>query len=881
MYLQLRKFNPFKYIKFLFLILLPVFIVSTSLISSTQGVVRYSEENLKKLFNSSTRYIVELSGNWDRSTDGNEWTTVSLPLTDANKEKVIYKKNLSIDPNMVKKYSWSLNFFGLSDQVEIYLNNQLLGKYFGAMTPFSVNIPQNLISGRQNVLQLVVTPADKFSELIKDKNLYFKYNSIGIPREIFLVGTPQIWIKDINYRTSVSDDLSSANISAKVTIASGQLAGLNLLNNDSLLNHFTGKTTVNVSAEIFSAATNSAVATSASQELSFENERSSNINFNFSINNPELWSPDTPNLYYIKVKISHNGSDIDEYSQNIGIRSVKTNVKQGYSGSLLVNGKPFVIKGIDYIEDHYNTGASLTPYRMEQDVILMKTLGANLIRFKYAVPHPYLAYLCDKYGMFFTVDVPLYNVPSDFFSIYEIKSRMKNLVERITSDYNAHPATFGYSLGEGLIENQPVEAAYSDLINLFKSSTDKLLIKSILLGTSKFATDKIDLINVIDNRKYIEYGLLDKKIKNIIERADGKPVIINFGFPIQINNSNGYSDPLSLEAQRNYILHNVNLVNNNKLAGLIYWAFNDYRINNPLMAVNNDEQDVVTVGLFNRARQQRLSYSTLQAFYTGQEEQPLLTAGSYSETIPLVYIIGGLLLITIIFAFTQRFKRFREYLMRSVLRPYNFYADIRDQRIISIGQTLLLAFIISLSVGLYHSAILYFLRTSDIAQMHFMSVIMVDSLLPGLFRLIWQPLYMSLIIAAVYFLIIFILAGVIRLLSLFVKSRIYYTDTLTIAVWASVPLLIMLPVSIFISKLLSAFPYLTLTVLVITLLFYIWVIFRMIKASTVVFDIRPSKAYLIGAGILLLVIIAKVWILNTTNSLFSYVSYLYQYIMNS
>ncbi len=885
MNIKFRKFNPFKFIKYLFLIIIPVIIITPSLISSTQGSVRYSEEKLSILFPSTTRQVIELSGNWDKSTNGNDWTTVSLPSTDGNKDRVVYKKNLSIDPSMIKKYSWALHFYGLSDQVEVYLNSQLIGKYFGAMTPFSVNIHKNLLKPNQNILQLVVTPADKYSELIKEKNIYFKLNSIGIQREIFLVGTPQVWIKEINYKTQLNNTFNSANINAKVDIASGQISGLQFNQNDSTSTsniNVIGKVNVSINASIYTKADNTLIATSEPQNITMENERTASLNFNFNVANPLLWSPESPNLYYVKVSISTGGSLIDELSQNLGIREVKTINKSNNSGVITLNGQPFVIKGIDYIEDHYNTGSSLTPYRMEQDIILLKTMGANLVRFKYSVPHPYLVYLCDKYGLFLTVDVPLYNVPSDFFNVYEIQSRMKNLVERITQNYNGHPATFAYCISEGLIETPNVLSTLEALSSRFKANTDKLLMKSILLGSKQISTKNIDIITVLDNRKYLPYETLYNQIRNILSISEGKPVVINFGFPIQINNSNGYSDPLSLEAQRNYMLHNANLVNNNKLAGLIFWAFNDYKLNNPLLTVNNYNQDIASVGLFNQGRQQRLSYSTLQAIYTSQQEQPLLTAGSYNETIPIFYIITCLLLIIILFTFSQRFKRFRENLTRSLIRPYNFYADIRDQRIKSNGHTLILAFIIALSVGLYISAILYNLRSSDIAQQFLMSFINFDAILPGLFNLIWLPHYMTLTIATIFILAIFIIAGFIRLISLFVKSRIYYTDTLTVVVWACVPLLILLPVALFISKLLSAFPYLTLFVLLLTLVLFVWVLFRIIKATTVVFDIKkPIISYSIGAGFAVIVLVAFLFILNSSISTFSYLSYLYQYLLNS
>ncbi len=865
------------------LLLLPLFFVGSALISSEQGRLRYSEDKIKCLYNTSTRQIFELSGNWQMSSDELNWETVSLPATRDNKSKIVFKRKLSIDPTIANKYTWALNFLGIDDHIEVYLNEQLVGKYFGGMTPFSVKIPANLIHNKSNQLKLIVTPPDEFSQRIKEQNIYAKKVSIGVLREIFLVGTPQVWVKDVYYKTALSADNQRADINAKVTIASGQIA--NLLNDayfkDSLGMKISGKVQVEVAATIRSKSTGLSVAESAPQSLTFENERANTLSMNFAIQYPQLWAPDSPNLYDINVRVSKAGRIIDEYSQPLGISSIKA-VKNSDKNSLFyLNGSPFIIKGVDYIEDHVATGQSLSPYRMEQDIIAMKTLGVNLIRFKHTAPHPYFSYLCDKYGIFITAEVPIYNVPSQFFSVYEVQSRMKNIAERLTQNYDNHPSTFAFGIGEGIIEgSSQVANLQKELIKTIKYTSSKLVFKNVLIGSAFFSTEGIDFIGFKDSRKYLTLEQLNAKMPKLIELSAGKPLFINFGFPMQIGNSNGYTDPITMEAQRNYMMHIANLVNNYKLAGLVYWAFNDYQLNNPLMTVNNPQQDECSVGLFSRARHQRLTYSTLQVLYTDQDEQPILTAGSYSESTPIIYIIAGLFTAIALVAFTRRFKRFREYLLRAVLRPYNFYADIRDQRIISIGQTFLLAFVNSIAVGLFFSAMLYYLRSSEIAQQAIMTCLPIKSILPGFYKLIWQPEYMCLIIAALGLLTVFIISGIIRIFSLFVKSRIYYSDTITIVVWASTPLLLLLPISMVLIKVLALVPQLIIPIIILSIAIYLWVVFRIIKSTTVVFDVNPIFSYSIAGAFIGVIALLKILYLNSSNAIFSYLDYLYKYIMN-
>ncbi len=866
--------------KFGFMFILTISLLSFScLISQEQGKSRYSPDRLKNIISSSTRLINELNGSWEKSYDDKQWETTTVPNTDYNKDRVIYKKNLQFDNKLVKNYTWSLYFLGLDDNVEVYLNEQLIGKYFGGMTPFTVKIPQNLIYNKTNILKLVVTPADDYSAKIRELNIYSQKLSIGLIREVFLIATPHIWVKDINFKTKINSDNSSAQINTKVNIASGEINSLlsQSFLKDSLGLKMNGKTSVDITAVLKNKTSGETVSESVSQQVEFENERAVTLNYNFTLSKFELWSPATPNLYEVYVKVSKSGKLIDDLSQSLGLY----NLQVTQSGFLL-NGNPFVIKGVDYVEDHIATGQSLSPYRMEQDVISMKTLGANLIRFKQNAPHPYFAYLCDKYGMMISVETPLYNVPDQLLNFYEVRSRMNNIAERLALNYDYHPSLFAYGIGEGIIESNPKTKEYfNTIIKTIRNLSTKPIFKNVLLGSKIIDTDGIDFIGIKDNREFLSNQLILSKILKIKEIVRNKPIVLNYGFPIQPLNSNGYTDPLTVEAQRYYILSINNIVKNNALAGSIFWSFNDFELNNPLITTNNEDSYLCSSGLFDRDRRQRLSYSTLQIIYTDQNEQPILSAGSYSESTPYIFLIAGLILALSLGLFIRRFKRFREYLFRAILRPYNFYADIRDQRIISIGQTFWLAFVNSITIGLFFSAIMYYFRTSDIAQSFYNLIFPFKWLQISLYKLIWQPELLSLIIAAIGFLTVFIIAGIIRVFALFVKSRIYYTDTIAITVWASTPLIILLPISIVLIKVLVFLPAIAIPMLALTLLIYLWIIVRILKATAVVFDVKSLWVNLIGGGFIFLIVLLKLLYLNHATSLFNYMDYLVKYIFNT
>ena len=49
---------------------------------------------------------------------------------------------------------------------------------------------------------------------------------------------------------------------------------------------------------------------------------------------------------------------------------------------------------------------------LEKDVALIKSLGANTIRFGNHPPHPYMLNLCDRYGLFAMEELPIAGAPA-------------------------------------------------------------------------------------------------------------------------------------------------------------------------------------------------------------------------------------------------------------------------------------------------------------------------------------------------------------------------------------------------------------------------------------------------------------------------------------
>jgi beta-galactosidase len=115
-----------------------------------------------------------------------------------------------------------------------------------------------------------------------------------------------------------------------------------------------------------------------------------------SLENAQLWSPDTPYLYTAEVTLYDNEGNIaDQIKEPFGVRTIEIVPQKG----LLVNGKKVLLKG--YANHHTlgALGAAAYPRAIEKRLKLMKEFGMNHIRTSHNPYSEDFLKLCDKYGI--------------------------------------------------------------------------------------------------------------------------------------------------------------------------------------------------------------------------------------------------------------------------------------------------------------------------------------------------------------------------------------------------------------------------------------------------------------------------------------------------
>lgn len=121
---------------------------------------------------------------------------------------------------------------------------------------------------------------------------------------------------------------------------------------------------------------------------------------NFLVDNPKLWSPETPALYEAVSEIYVDGTLRDSYRTRFGIRTVEVVADKGF----LLNGKVRKFQGVCLHHDLGPLGAAFNLSAQRRQLKILKEMGCDAIRTSHNMPAHELAELCDEMGLMLMVE---------------------------------------------------------------------------------------------------------------------------------------------------------------------------------------------------------------------------------------------------------------------------------------------------------------------------------------------------------------------------------------------------------------------------------------------------------------------------------------------
>ena len=357
-------------------------------------------------------------GNEEYWKNNNEWTTVTVPhdwccelkadpkYDPANgyKERNVgwYYTEINVPSG---DFVTLLSFDGVSNHCEVYVNGLLVVRNFSGYTGFECDISDYILEGEKATIAVCAS--------IQQWEGWW-YEGGGIYRPVSVYFKNKLHIK--NMETFVKpilkdDNLWNLQIQSKVCNNTQEMVEAQLIYE---LKDSKGNVITNVSR--------------ADKFIKEENL----ITVDFDVDNPLLWSPDTPCLYNMSISLVSNTEILDEETISFGFRDIKWISEQG----MYLNGNHYMIKGICCHQDHGGVGTAVsedvTRYRIKK----LKKMGANAYRCAHHNPSKELLKVCDEEGMLVLAE------NRHFSTADEVVSQM----EYLTKNCRNHPSVFVYTL---------------------------------------------------------------------------------------------------------------------------------------------------------------------------------------------------------------------------------------------------------------------------------------------------------------------------------------------------------------------------------------------------------------------------------------------------
>jgi beta-galactosidase len=811
-----------------------------------------------------TRSVIPLNGKWTVQPADEPKApkvTVTVPSIFEGEGELVFEKEFSLTKSQVAGNTLELVFFSINYTADISLNNTIIYRHSGGEYPFKVALPRDLLAGDNvNFLSVkLIYRLNSKNSIPQKQRFLFPQNHGGIIGDVYIHLKPDFYIAREKITKTFSKDYK--NVSLKIE---------SLIKNNKTKEH---------SPDIVKSEEYRLVAAIKNNEgkiikelpvYTFSLERNKDVLISRKLELPGdvLWSPETHSSYILEQKLFKSDVLIDSKQKTFALFDLK-------SGEDLfrLNGSDYVLKGVVYYPGDEIYGKLLTYEQMEYDISLIKETGFNTVRFAKSTIHPYYLRLCEKYGLFAFLEIPVSGVPSGIADDESFISRSRDFLLNYLSFYGEYSSFAAIGFGETYLpELEEHIVLVTNLAILAKENSD-LLTYASFSGTDIPAIENLDLYGLEFMKR--NPAALKGKINELQDKlGKGKVFFSGVTYPVYVGGSDGYLNEYSFEAQAKYYEEFFDYASAGRIPAFFINSFADYFGDYCSLISSYSNKNLFRLGLMDENRNNnRISYKVVYSKLNNLEKVTI-PIGSKKDDSPMIFIIFGLFLAIFMGVLVNSGRKFREDASRALLRPYNFFSDVRDQRIISAFHTTMLGLIIAAVVALISGNILFHLKTNLFFE-HLLLAFASNSLMKTTRYLAWHP-FLALLWLTVFNIILFvIIALIIKVASLFVKTRVYLTGIYFTVIWSFLPVVLIIPVGIILYRVLLAgalniYIYLGLVFIIM------WVLYRLMKGIHVLFDLKPGTVYFYSSLFLIAVIGSTLFYLELKISAFQYLLFTFE-----
>lgn len=295
-----------------------------------------------------------------------------------------YRRKFRLSPEDKGKHL-EIQFDGISTHATIWVNGTLLHRNWCGYTSMSIDITPYATYGDQ-----VNTIAVRVDAEAQEG---WWYEGAGIYRHTWLVKRSPLHIKtDGVFAHPVRREDGMWEIPAEVSL------------------YNSGKLNAEAEVEISVNAPDGKMVARQNRKINVASLREKTAKLTLQVENPSLWSPDSPTLYQVKTRICQNGKVTDEIVTRCGFRTIRFDKDTGF----WLNGENIKIKGVCNHQDHAGVGVAVPDALWEFRLRKLKEMGVNAYRSAHNPAAKEFMAACDSMGIMVLDENRLFNTSPEY-----------------------------------------------------------------------------------------------------------------------------------------------------------------------------------------------------------------------------------------------------------------------------------------------------------------------------------------------------------------------------------------------------------------------------------------------------------------------------------
>lgn len=299
-----------------------------------------------------------------------------------------YRRNISISRQELKGKLF-LEFDGVFQEAEIYINGKKAGSHIGGYTGFQIDITPYVHQGN-NLLAIRVNNLWRADIAPRAGEHTF---SGGIYRNVRLVHKSPQYIDWYGVGITTPDLASRGGVASRVNVRT------EVVNSGKQTIHLRLVTRIVAPEGYIIAQTESDSLVEAGKRLCYDQTTP-------EIKHPQLWSPFSPTLYKLESLLYADNKLCDTTIEHFGFRWFEWTANRGF----FLNGRHHYFRGANVHQDQAGWGDAVTEAALRRDVKMMKEAGFDFIRGSHYPHAPAFSQACDEEGMLFWSEAPFWGI---------------------------------------------------------------------------------------------------------------------------------------------------------------------------------------------------------------------------------------------------------------------------------------------------------------------------------------------------------------------------------------------------------------------------------------------------------------------------------------